>query len=937
LTNTGDNMDISSRIHTLGDLLGQVLLDLESREMFELEEKIRRSAHRRRLKDPAESQSGERDLVAAISGLDIEKARIIATAFGVYFDLVNVAEDMQRLIALREEAMQKSPGPAHDTIAEAVAQLHRRGVTADQMAELLATLQIELVLTAHPTESRRRTILSKIQRISTGLQTLSEPGCLPAEIERSRKDLLNEIATLWLTDRVRTSQPTPTDEVKTTLYFVGQVFWNVLPQIYTRLDEALRKEYPGIRMEHTWLRLASWIGGDRDGNPNVTTSVTAETLHLHRGLALGNHRRALQDLERRISVSARHVPLSADLQSWLDSRRPLPAHAAQIETRYPTEPYRLILSLLTGDLAEASQDDMKTWLMNDSPHSARITQQSLRAPLRAMANRLPPSVVSGSLETALRQMEIFDLHGARLDLREESGRINAAIGEVLRALRITNDFENLEPDSRRDLLVNLLAAPSPSLSPNPGITPQTAQTWSLFRLIQRVRSVYGAQLLGPFIISMTHAPADVLAVLLMACWSDCADGLQIVPLFETIADLERASRMMEELFSLPAYRAHLDTCPEGQMVMVGYSDSNKDGGFVMSTWALYQAQEALRDVCARWNVPLTLFHGRGGSAARGGSPINRAILAQPGGSVAGRFRLTEQGEILSTRYSNEELALRNLEQIVNAVLLASAPQDPAVSSEKTVSDEKPMHVKLHSPRDLPADWRAEMDRMAAAAQNTYRRLVYDTPGFMDYWRAATPLEEIKNLHIGSRPASRKPEGEDIRQIRAIPWVFSWMQSRCNLPGWYGLGTGLEAVLQTRPDGLAFLKDWYQDWAFFRVLIETAELSLQKADMEIARLYAGLVPDPALAAQIFGSILEEYKRTIRAILAIKGLHEIMEDEPVIQRSIRLRNPYVDPLNYLQVEMLRRLRANDRAADETAALHEVILLTINGIAAGLRNTG
>ena len=937
-------MDISGTIHLLGDILGQVLVEQESQSLFDAEERIRFAARELRAPDAANAVEGGHTLAASIAALDPQAARAIAGAFALYFDLVNTAEDNYRIAALRQEGLEKTPAPVHDSIEEAIAQMKTNRVTSDQMTGLLAHLQIELVLTAHPTESRRRTILSKIQRISETLRQASLPERLPSELEQYRQELLNEVTTLWLTDRARTSQPTPTDEVKTTLYFVGQVFWTALPEIYDRLETALNKYYPGVSAGRSWFKLASWIGGDRDGNPNVTSGVTAETLHLHRGLAIENHRRAVQELSRRLSISSRLLPLPATLQSWLTSHPALPPHAAQIQLRYPQEPYRLVLALLAEDLAEASQDDMKARLLSAEPHTARIHPTDLANPLQAVACALPASIAAGPLKTTRRQVEIFGLHGTRLDLREDSSRVNAALGEVLRALGITADYESQDGAARRDLLLRLLAGPRPALAAHPGVSRGAAESWSLFELIQRTRAIYGPELLGPFIISMTHHSADVLAALLMAQWCDCADGLQIVPLFETIQDLNNAPSMMAELFSLTAYRSHLDTCPDGQIVMVGYSDSNKDGGFMMSNWALYQAQEAVARVCRENNVPLTLFHGRGGTAARGGGPVNRSILAQPGGSVDGRFRLTEQGETLSSRYSSIPLALRNLEQIVNAVLLASAPGS-AGSEARTVFDGRPpFHFKLPSPRELPATWREAMDTMAVTAMRAYRSLVYETPGFIEYWQAATPIEEIKRLHIGSRPAARRNPPtiasnlEEVGQIRAIPWVFSWMQSRFNLPGWYGLGAGLETILSRGPDGLAFLQEMHATWAFFRVLLETAELSLMKADMQIAAIYSTLAPEAAQAERIFATIQAEHRRTVEAVLAIKGRQRLIEDDPVIQRSVQLRNPYVDPLNYLQVEMLRRLRSLPNPnSDEAREVREVIVLTINGIAAGLRNTG
>ncbi len=926
-------MEISDAIHILGDLLGEVLIEQESRELFDVEERVRAQAKLRRSIDQRQAAEGAEALARETAAMDLQTARAIAGAFALYFDLVNTAEDRYRVNMLYQEALENAPGPVHDSIEEGVQLLKASGMTGEQMADLLANLQIELVLTAHPTEARRRTVLSKIARISEVLRRMGSDRLLPREAALCRQELRNEITTLWLTDRARTAKPTPPDEVRTALYYVGQIFWQALPQAYQLLEEALEKHYPGLRIERSWLRLASWMGGDRDGNPFVTHEVTAETLHLHRGLAVENHRRTLQDLSRRISLSSRHLALPDALQNWLDHRPVLPAHSAAIRSRYPQEPYRLVLSLLAADLAEASQDDMKARLLSTASHTARIRVEDLAEPLEAIASAVPGAVAEGPLMVLLRQLKIFGLFGMRLDIREDSGRINASLGEILRALGITPDFESQDPAGRRDLLLRLFGEPAPDLAHHLGVKPETVETWALFRLIQRTGSVYGVELLGPFIISMARCVADLLAVLLMARWTGCADGLQIVPLFETIRDLESAPEVMADLFSLQAYQEHLQTCPDGQMVMIGYSDSNKDGGFLMSNWALYQAQEQVARVCREHGVRLTFFHGRGGSAARGGGPTNRFIMAAPGGTVGGRFRLTEQGEIISSRYSSIDLALRNIEQIVNAVMLASAPV--CLAPDPYLGDGCSQRV---SPEDLPPAWRAAMTQMAAAARAEYRRLVFDSPGFVDYWLSVTPIEEIKRLHIGSRPAARRPGAEEVAKIRAIPWVFSWMQSRYNLPGWYGLGTGLAAFRDSWPDGVERLREMYAHWPFFRALLDVAELALSKADMQIAAMYNDLAPDQAMAVRFFTEIQSEYDRSVELLLAIKQQSELMETEPVLQRSIRLRNPYVDPLNTIQVEMLRRLRAlEDAEGTEASALREVIVLTINGIAAGLRNTG
>jgi len=459
-----------------------------------------------------------------------------------------------------------------------------------------------------------------------------------------------------------------------------------------------------------------------------------------------------------------------------------------------------------------------------------------------------------------------------------------------------------------------------------GVTPATARTWALFRLIQRVIELYGRRTLGPFIISMARAPSDVLIVLLLARWTGCADELDIVPLFERVADLEAADQVLRQLFRTPAYRQHLEQRGGEQMVMIGYSDSNKDGGYLAASWALYQAQESITAACTEDGVRLTLFHGRGGTVARGGGPANRAIRAQPPGTLRGRFRMTVQGETIAAHFANPAIAHRNLEQLVNAVLLASAS-----SFSASVSNHGETLTRM------PA-WRRAMEPMAAAARQSYMDLVYRTPGFIQFWQDVTPLDEIRRLRIGSRPALRaaagqSEAGEAVIKIRAIPWVFSWMQSRFNLPGWFGLGAGLEAT-----SSLDLLQEMYANWPFFTALIDNTEMSLLKADMGIAALYTTLSPDSGLAGGIFARIQEEFERTTSLLNRITGHNELMDSDPTLQKQIQRRNPYVDPLNYIQVETLRRLRSLPAHETEQAeALREVMVLTINGIAAGLRNTG
>lgn len=902
-------MDLSDTIRLLGDTLGRVICDLESPTLFQVEERIRRLAKDRRAGHKRAAQS----LTDEVAALTLTEAHAVAAAFTLYFDLANLAEESHRVAVLRQRKADQHPQPIGESIRQAIAALKAQSVTHEQMSELLDSLHIELVLTAHPTQAKRRTILSKTDRITNTLRALRQYNLLPSERLAHETKLYVEISNFWLTNRARTARPEVTDEVRTGLYFVDQVFWTLLPDIYAELDQALASHYPGIQATHPWLTLASWIGGDRDGNPNVTHQVTAETLRLHRGLAIERHRRALGDLSRRLSFSAQLLPPPPELHTWFAKRHPLPPRVAYLEKRYHNEPYRLAVSLLAADLAYASAEDMKTHLLSDEPQTARAHLDDLVQTLDVIAKALPPAVAQGELSATRRQFEIFGLHAARLDFREESARLTATLDEILRGLNRTTNFAALDEDARTTLLGKLLSEPIPKLAATPAVTPETAETWNTFKLLTRAREVYGSELIGPFIISMTRGTSDLLTVLLLARWTGCDDCLSIVPLFETLTDLAAAPNILSALFTHPHYVDHLACTKMEQIVMIGYSDSNKDGGYLAANWALYQAQERIAQVCRQHQVKLTLFHGRGGTVARGGGPANRAILAQPPASINGRFRVTEQGETIASRYANPDIAHRHLEQIISAVLLASAPG--------------------HAAKDIPANWRASMEEMASVAEAAYRQLVYQTPGFLTYWHQATPLDEITRLRIGSRPAARSSGSGKVTKIRAIPWVFSWMQSRFNLPGWYGLGSGLQAG-----EPLERLQEMYAGWPMFKAVLDNAEMSLLKADLEIATLYSALVEDQALARAIFSIIRAEHERTRQTILAITGNQSLMDDEPVIQRSIQLRNPYVDPLNYIQVEMLRRLRAlPDPDSSEAEDLRQVIILTINGIAAGLRNTG
>lgn len=902
--------NLSGTIHLLGDILGQTITMFESIDLLNIEESIRHASKARRSGDATALKT----LTTLVSALAPDNARAVASAFTIFFDLVNLAEEDDRVRGMQKNERDLYPEPVPGSIGEAVAFIKKSGVSKEKMESLLKSLSVVLVLTAHPTEAKRRTILSKLQRIAEILQNFKRPDLPPLQIDEYSADLRAEISALWLTDRVRTERPAVTDEVRTGLYFIDEIFWTLLPQIYDTLDLSLAKYYQGLSSTPTWLRLASWIGGDRDGNPNVSTEVTAETLRLHRGLAVEKYRTALRDLSRRLSLSIRRLPPPPELQAWIDSRRPFPQHVAYIEERYKREPYRLALSLVSNDLALASQSDMLSQLLSDLPQTSHLQPENLTDFLKTLIKILPQPLASRQPAKVLRQMEIFSLHSANLHLREESSRLNRALGEILRGLEIEMNFTGMDEHGREKLLTFLLDKSPPELARHPGVTSAAAETLSLFQLVTKAHSIFGNHLIGPFVISMTKSSADVLTVLTLAKWTGCSDCLPIVPLFETISDLNAAPRILKDLFTNEAYRKHLSVNNNHQTVMIGYSDTNKDGGYLASNWALYKAQEEITSICGEYGIVLTIFHGRGGTTARGGGPSNQAIRSQPPGTVNGRFCLTEQGEVISSHYSNLYLGRRHIEEIVHAVLLSSFEE---TTSFKPVSEE----------------WHSALSGMSLNSHAVYRSLLFDTPGFSEFWRLATPIDEIKRLRIGSRPADRDQAEDSIKNIRAIPWVFSWMQSRFNLPGWYGFGSGLSGEYR-----ISELKEMYLGWPFFTTLINNTEVSLAIADMEIAGMYSTLIPDREIAGGIFKIILEEYKKTEEIILKITDHSVLLDGDPRLQKSIRLRNPYVDPLNFLQVEMLRRLRAqSDPEGSEASVLREIIVITINGIASGLRNTG
>ncbi|HEX9781137.1 MAG TPA: phosphoenolpyruvate carboxylase [Opitutaceae bacterium] len=915
---------LSELVRRLGNALGRIISELEGPETLATVERLRKLAKSSRRGDTAAFTR----LDESVAGFSVGEAYSVAMAFTAYFELVNLAEENYRIVILRQrraERLRAQPTRRHGLIREsieaAVIKLKDAGVDTAEMQGIVDALHIELVFTAHPTESKRRTVLGKLRRLAEILHASRMPEAQTFP-ERESDYLEREIASLWLTDRVRTRRPEVADEVKTGMWYFDNTLWETIPRLVDDLRQSLAVHYPEVRAPTGWVTFGSWIGGDRDGNPNVTADVTTESLLLHRRTALEKHRMATQQLSRLLTVSSRRVSLSPEMKKLLSESEHLSEHIEMLADRYPNEPYRLMLAGLRQRLAMAWGECVPD-LLTRAPRPGgkpQIRAQDVGETLRTIARSLEAGrakrLAEGELLRLIQQVDTFGLSTARLDLRQHSARHEEAIEEVLAAYGVQENYTGLSEERKRRLLASLLSGKT-SIDPNDGRFPLSGEARDVIdplRLVARASGVLGAEVFGIYVISMTNELSDVLEALLLQHWTGAL--LPISPLFETLDDLDRSGEVLESMFGHTEYRKHLERTGGGQTVMLGYSDSNKDCGYLAANWALYRAQELIADTCERAGIRLSLFHGRGGTVARGGGPAAKAILAQPCALRHPSIRITEQGEVLSTRYHDGDLAHRILEQVTYGVLLGA-----------------------HAARNrepVPPDFIAAMEKAAEVSHRAYQKIIED-PDFLTFWKEATPIDEISELKIGSRPTFRRATSR-LADLRAIPWVFSWMQSRFNFPGWFGLGCGLEAILEDGKDGLALARRMYAEWPFFQTVIDNAQLTMRKADMGIAELYTSMVRDPAVRSRIFDLIREEFDRSCHAILAVTGQEALLGNEQILLRSVDLRNPYIDPLNHIQVEMITRLRRQPGLPQaEADALRDVIQLTINGISGGLKNTG
>ena len=896
-------------IALLGGLLGEVIRVQEGAEGFALEERARTLGKALRSGDET---AGEQ-LRALVEGLSIDEATVLVRAFTSYFRLINLAEDSERVRRIHAHERMSFPAARRGSLREAIEIIADRGTGAVGLQELLAQAEIRLVLTAHPTEARRRTTVAKLARLFAAIRELDERQLGPEELARRHTQLGSTIQELWSSDEIRAVSPTVLDEVRAGLVYFQTTLLEVVPRLYRELEDAVERVFPGAGIVvPPFLSFGSWIGGDRDGNANVTPGVTRRALGLMRRMALAFLERRVQRLAERVSVSSRVAGpaplLEAALQAGADR---FPQLARELRRRNVDEPYRQFFTIVRERLRASIGGEPEGYAdPGELLADLRLAQRALHA---QRAER----IAAGDLRDVIREVEVFGFHLARLDIREHASRHRQALADLFAYASIEPDYSGLDEDDRCSLLTHALAEKSRLLpADRADLPPVAGEVLDTFAMLRDALSGGYRDALGAYVVSASAAPSDVLGVLLLmketglAAVGGAGAALPIVPLFEDGESLRDAASTMGALLQHPAYRAALSCWGNRQEVMIGYSDSSKDVGYLASMWGVHGAQSALAELLRTRGVRFTFFHGRGGALGRGGGPTNVAILAQPPGTVEGRIKLTEQGEVVAAKYSTRQIAHRELELFTGAALVSRLLEQPA--PERLVVFE------------------ALLERMASRSREVYHDLVYRQPGFETFFEQATPIEEITRLRLGSRPA-RRSGSLRIEQLRAIPWVFSWTQARIILPAWYGLGS---ALMQARDEaGLEVLQEMDRDWPFFAALLSNAEMALAKADMTIGERYAELVEDVTLRDAIWTPIRSEYERTRVQLLAVTGQTRLLDRTPVLQRSTERRNPYVDPLSFIQVELLRRLR-HDGASEE---LTRAMLLTINGIAGGMRNTG
>jgi len=889
-------------VRSLGILLGRVLTEQAGEAVFQNVEQLRRLLIQARVNSAghADLHNGEmKDAREIVAKLDIKEAYWITKAFSIYFELTNLAETNHRKRRRRAGKITPEHATQPGSFRGTLRRMRDAGMTAEQALEALRQVKVLPVFTAHPTEVARRTVLQKRRRISRSLEYLDRLPLSDADALAFEDAIALEITVLWQTDEVRVQKPLVTDEIRMGLDHYPMSIFESLPRLYVEIRDSFREVY-GLELRADdvpeVLSFGSWIGGDRDGNPFVTVESTREALERARNTVLAHYVLELEHISEQLSSSRKQVSVSEEFrQKHEEYAQHIGEEPARLARLSSTELYRRFISFMIVRLRHTSTGDERAYL------TAAQFEGDLRVMRRSLEQNHGARVAYSWLDPLLRKVRTFGFHLSTLDIRQHA-KVHR---EVLR--RLNTSESSVSAEASGGTAVQTAVAVDPA-----------ATTLDVFREVSEWKRAFPTRCIRNYVISGAETERDIYDVLELAKaaglhveGSPDDPGLMPVPLFESIQTLRDSATVMERVWSDPAYRKLLNSWSGWQEVMIGYSDSNKDGGMLTSTWELYKAHHALHQAARRQNVKLRLFHGRGGTVGRGGGPTHHAILAQPAGDFFGQIRITEQGEVLNWKYSDPVLAEWNLEIMIAACLEAlTRPDGPLPGSD--------------------APWTEIMEQMSADAFAFYRSNIADNPDVLQYFEQATPVNELEHAQIGSRPA-RRSQSRQLDDLRAIPWVFGWMQSRCGLPAWFGVGRALESFCSGQ--GLNTLRRMYREFPFFIDLVNNAEMGMAKADFGIARLYSGLVQDEALRNRIFSLLEEEFRRSRHWILEVTEQKHLLQNNPVLARSIKLRNPYVDPISLIQVELLRR----KRAGEESEELNYALGATINGIAAGLRNTG
>lgn len=929
--------ELRARVKLFGNLLGKVIQAQSGDKVFAAVEVLRKGYISLRKNDNPEKRV---QLMHFISQLNAGTLTQVVRAFSIYFSLANIAEeDYQHR---QRQRRINANGPLwRGSFEETLNEVRDGGVDSAQLQTLLNNLAYIPVITAHPTESKRRTVMEHLRKIFLTSKLLDEVRLGQHEEEEIHRQLKRQIQLLWKTDEVRARRPHVRDEIINGLFYFKVSLFQAVPEAYRQLEEAVNKVYGNhlaagetIRVP-SFLRFGSWIGGDRDGNPNVKPETMVMAVRLQMQTALRHYLDCIAELMRILTHSTPLItPSEALIKSIHQDLNECPNAFFGDSDRFSREPYRRKLYLILYRL----RDNLRTVEYHLLPESelsppkglGYATEGQFLQDLYCIRDSLishgDSNIAAGELQNLIRLVESFGFYLLRLDTRQESGRHTEAVAELLQHLGIHSAYLELPESERQALLSAQLAREEKNAIEQQQLTSATRETLEVFHVIAKMRQEVSGQAFGRYVISMTHAASHVLEVMLLARLAGLAGrtqarwhcSLHISPLFETIEDLEHIEPVMTALLDDPSYRALLQASGNQQEVMLGYSDSCKDGGILSSSWKLYEAQKKVTALTGDRNVKCRIFHGRGGTIGRGGGPTFDSILSQPQGTVHGQIKFTEQGEVLSSRYSNIETAVYELSMGMSGLIKASA-------------------CLVQPPQEEKRDYLGVMDLLAEAGESAYRELTETTPGFQDYFYEATPVNEIGLLNIGSRPSHRNKGDRSKSSVRAIAWIFGWAQARHTFPAWYGIGSALEQWRSGAPNRLAKLQAMYQEWPYFRAMLSNIQMSLAKAEMHIAEQYAGLCLDPETGQRIFKMIQDEYIRTMTQVLHIVGARVLLEENPSLALSLKRRDPYLDPLNHIQATLLRRTRDPALTSEERQNWQDPLLRSINAIAAGMRNTG